>query len=157
MLSGSMAMSVYTGPRYTRDFDFVVHLNPSDILSLTDYFKEGYYYDEDSIKEAIRTEGSFNIIDHKSNYKADFIILKNEEFELIKFERRKKVNLFNFSVFVISVEDLLISKLTWIQQLQSALQANDILQLAKLNQLDWQYIWLWVERLKLSTFGLIKK
>lgn len=28
MLSGSMAMSIYTGPRYTRDFEFIVHLKP---------------------------------------------------------------------------------------------------------------------------------
>jgi hypothetical protein len=33
MLSGSMAMSVYTLPRATRDFDFVVHLQPKDIES----------------------------------------------------------------------------------------------------------------------------
>ena len=80
MLSGSMAMSVYTGPRYTRDFDFVVHLKPSDIYLLTSNFKEGYYYDEDSVKDAIKRESQFNIIDHKSNCKADFIILRNEEF-----------------------------------------------------------------------------
>ena len=157
MLSGSMAMSVYVGPRYKRDFDFIVHMKPSDVLPLIEYFKDGYYYDEDSIREAIKTAGLFNIIDNKINYKADFIILKNEEFELYKFEKRTRVNLFDFSVFVISAEDLLISKLVWIQQLQSALQANDIIQLAKLTHLNWPYIWLWVEKLKLNTFGLIKK
>ncbi len=30
MLSGSVAMSMYTLPRATRDFDFVVHLNTTD-------------------------------------------------------------------------------------------------------------------------------
>ncbi len=54
MLSGSMAMSIYTGPRFTRDFDFIVHLKPSDALLLSDYFKEGYYFDEESITEAIK-------------------------------------------------------------------------------------------------------
>jgi len=44
------------GPRYTRDFDFIVHLKPSDVSLLTGYFKEGYYYDEDSINDAIKRE-----------------------------------------------------------------------------------------------------
>lgn len=41
MLSEGMAISIYTGPRYTRDFDFIVHLKPSDVALLKDYFKEG--------------------------------------------------------------------------------------------------------------------
>lgn len=30
MLSGSVAMSIYTLPRHTQDFDFVVHLKMED-------------------------------------------------------------------------------------------------------------------------------
>jgi hypothetical protein len=157
MLSGSMAMSTYLGPRYTRDFDFIVHLKPSDVLLLTDYFREGYYYDEDSIREAINRKSMFNIIDHKSNYKADFIILRDEEFERNKFERRSLVDFLELKIFVISPEDLLLSKLAWIQEIQSALQSEDIIQLSGINDLDWQYISSWIDKLKLNTFDLLKK
>jgi len=34
MLSGSVALSVYTIPRSTRDFDFVIHLKLKDIKPL---------------------------------------------------------------------------------------------------------------------------
>lgn len=64
MLSGSMAASIYTGPRYTRYFDFVVHLKPSDVSLLTEYFRDGYYCDEEAIGDAIRRKSMFNIIDH---------------------------------------------------------------------------------------------
>src|SRR5436190_24254061 len=100
MLSGSMAMGVYTGPRYTRDFDFIVRLETSDISQLTSFFKEGYYYDEESIKDAIKTNGMFNIIDHNSNYKADLIILRDTEFELEKFGRRKPVQSMGMEIFI---------------------------------------------------------
>jgi hypothetical protein len=156
MLSGSMAMSTYTGPRFTRDFDFIVHLKPSDALLLSDYFKEGYYFDEESITEAIKQKGMF-IIDHKSNYKADFIILKDSEFEKIKFEKRALIDFLDVKIFVISPEDLMLSKLVWIQELQSALQSDDIIQLSGFSKMDWQYIWTWVEKLKLNTFDLFKK
>ncbi len=156
MLSGSMAMSTYMGPRYTRDFDFVVHLKSTDTSLLKEFFKEGYYFDEDSIKEAISKKGMFNIIDHRSNYKADFIILKENEFELIKFNRRLEVRFLELNIFVITAEDLIISKLQWIQELQSALQSDDIMLLSKLEKLDWNYIWHWINKLELNTFGLLK-
>ena len=156
MLSGGMAISIYTGPRYTRDFDFVVHLRPSDVFLLKEYFKEGYYCDEEAMKDAIRNKGMFNIIDHKSNYKADFIILRTDEFEQVKFEKRKPVRFLDFTVFIISAEDLLLSKLEWIQELQSAQQANDIIQLSGLEQLNWAYIEGWIQKLKLNTFDLLK-
>ncbi|HWR33637.1 MAG TPA: hypothetical protein VN451_08930 [Chitinophagaceae bacterium] len=156
MLSGGMAISIYTGPRYTRDFDFIVHLQPSDVTLLMAHFKEGYYWDEDAMKEAIRKQGMFNIIDHKSNYKADFIILKNDEFELIKFENRRPAKFLDFTVLIISPENLLLSKLQWIQELESAQQSTDIILLSKLEQLDWSYIWGWIKKLKLNTFDLLK-
>jgi hypothetical protein len=54
MLSGSMSMSIYTLPRATRDFDFVVHLQHKDIDKLVKFFKHGYYCDADAVKDATK-------------------------------------------------------------------------------------------------------
>ena len=78
MLSGSVAMSLYTQPRFTRDYNFVVNLKPEHINGLLKNFKEGYYVNDESVKEAIIKKSMFNIIDHKSGYKADFVILNDE-------------------------------------------------------------------------------
>ena len=154
MLSGSVAMSLHTVPRFTRDFDFIVHLKNKDIKGLTAHFKGGYYCDEDAIKEAIVHSGMFNIIDHKSNYKADFIILKNEPYRLAEFERRILVDFFEMKVSIVSPEDLLISKIIWAQQSHSALQLEDIRLLSLIKGLDWPYIKEWSGKLKLNTFEL---
>ena len=156
MLSGSVAMSIYTAPRFTNDFDFIVNLKPNDALLLADYFKEGYYCDEEAIKDAIKEKGMFNIIDHKSNYKADFMILKDEPFRRTEFERRKQLDFMGMKIYFVSPEDLILSKLIWIQQLQSSLQAYDVKLLSQSNGLDWDYIHNWIRALKLNTFGLIK-
>jgi hypothetical protein len=155
MLSGSVAMSTYTEPRFTRDFDFIVHLKPADASLLATYFKEGYYCDEDAIREAIRNKGMFNIIDHKSNYKADFIILKDELYQQLEFSRRRQINFMDMKINIVSPEDLLLSKLIWIQQIQSGLQIEDIKSLWKINNLDKNYIHQWIATLKLNTFDLI--
>ena len=79
----------------------------------------------------------FNIIEDKSSYKADFVILKNEPYRQTEFERRKQIDFLNMKLFVVSSEDLLLSKLIWIQQLQNNIQIEDIRLLRELTTLDW--------------------
>jgi hypothetical protein len=55
----------------------------------------------------------------------------------------------------VSPEDLIISKLIWIQQLQSAVQMLDIRNLVESDNLDWEYIDLWIRELNLNTFNLL--
>jgi len=156
MLSGSVAMSIYSLPRFTRDFDFIVYLQPKDVKGLIDYFKDGYYCDKDAVSDAIANKTMFNIIDHQSSYKADFIILKNEPYRLTEFERRKEVDFLNMKISIVSPEDLIISKIIWIQQIQSDIQKEDIRILLQMNGLDRIYIDNWIKNLKLNTFNLLK-
>ena len=97
----------------------------------------------------------FNIIDHKSFYKADFVVLKNDAYERTKFGRRRLLDLMDMKIWVVSPEDLLLSKLIWIQGLQSAQQSEDIRRLAEVEGLDQNYILGWIKELKLNTFDLI--
>ena len=131
-------------------------MQSNNIEALLQAFKEGYYCEEDAVKEAVKYRGMFNIIDHASGFKADFVVLKNEPFRQAEFERRRKVGFFNTYVFVVSAEDLLLSKLIWTQQVQSTIQMNDIRNLALIESLDWPYIRTWLGLLKLNTFDLIK-
>jgi len=155
MLSGSVAMSLYVLPRFTRDFDFVVHLQPDDVKKLVEYFNDGFYCDEDAIRDAIQHKSMFNIIDHKSGYKADFIIFKNEPYRITEFERRQLIEFLDMQIYIVSAEDLLLSKIIWAQESKSALQLDDIKLLSKLDNLDIQYIESWVDQLKLNTFNLL--
>lgn len=158
MLSGSIALGIYTVPRMTRDIDFVIHLEAKNLDLFVDSFKEGFYCDRDGIKDAmVGPVKMFNIIDHESGYKADFVVLKDDPFRLEEFRRRLRVDYFEKTIYVVSPEDLLISKLIWIQDFQSAVQMEDIKSLVIVNNLDWEYISKWIKQLKLRTFDLINK
>jgi hypothetical protein len=156
MLSGSVAMSIYIVPRATRDFDFVVHLEPKNIDRFIKNFQEGYYCDKEAIEDAVKRHSMFNIIDHASGFKADFVVLKNEPFRQEEFNRRKEVDFWDKPIYVVSEEDLLISKLIWIQDFQSAQQMEDIKNLAAIEQLDWPYITKWINKLNLKSFNLLR-
>jgi hypothetical protein len=154
MLSGSIAMGLYVVPRATKDIDFVVHLRQRDIDSFSAYFEGAYYCSKDAISDAINRQSIFNIIDHASAYKADFFILKNDEYRLTEFERKREMDFYGNTVYVVSPEDLLISKLVWIQGWQSAVQMEDIKNLYALPHLERDYISYWIKKLKLNTFDL---
>lgn len=154
MLSGSVALSVYTLPRATRDFDLIVHLEEKDIDSIMAFFQSGYYVEKEAIRDAVKRKSIFNIIDYQSGFKADFVILKNEPYRRTEFSRRIKTDFYGAPIYIVSPEDLLLSKLIWIQELQSNLQKEDIKNLAALESLDWNYIRHWVKELQINTFDL---
>lgn len=154
MLSGSLAMSYYVPGRSTKDFDFIVHIQKEDAAKITARFTPGYYCDTEAIQDAVHYKSMFNIIEHATNFKADFFVLNDETYEQEKFSKRVRVKFFDSEVFIITAEDLLLSKLIWIQQLRSGRQMEDITMVAAYPLLDWNYIHYWISKLNLNTFDL---
>ncbi|HNX79333.1 MAG TPA: hypothetical protein PKJ24_05605 [Prolixibacteraceae bacterium] len=97
----------------------------------------------------------FNIIDHVTGFKIDFIIRKESEYYNLAFTRRKRIHEFGADLWVISLEDLIIAKMIWIQQYQSDLQMMDIKNLLFKPQKDISYIKKWCKELGLNTFHLL--
>ena len=152
MISGSVAMNYYTIPRMTRDIDIVIELD--DIDSFYNNFKDEYYIDRAMIEDAIKNQYMFNIIHLKEVMKIDFIIKKNTEYRKIEFERRRMVNIEGLEVSIVSIEDLIISKLLWAKDSHSGLQINDVKNLLK-EKIDMEYVLKWMNILKIS--GLFKE
>lgn len=84
------------------------------------------------------------------------MILKDEPHRQQEFSRRRQIDFLDMKIYIVSPEDLLLSKIIWIQELQSSLQAEDIRILSKISKLDWDYIHHWIRILKLNTVGLLK-
>ncbi len=156
MLSGSVAMSVYTLPRMTMDINIVIELSHNNVDEFLSLFREDFYVDSTSVKEEIRRNGMFNVIDFKSGFKVDFIIKKESEYRKLEFSRKQKKRIGGKEVWVVSSEDLVISKIEWIQLLQSPKQINDIENLLDNKEIDKNYILKWCNTLKLNTFNFLK-
>ena len=154
MISGSVAMNLYTIPRMTRDIDLVVHLSKTKIQDFVSAFSDRFYCHQASIEEAIQHQSLFNLIDTQSGYKIDFLIRKYNPYRIKEFERRQRKEIFGFQTWVVSIEDLIISKLVWIQDLQSEKQIEDTTHLLENDEIDHQYIKNWIKELSLNTFGL---
>ena len=146
MLTGSMAMTYYAQPRMTRDIDLVVEILPEFIGRIEHVFKNEYYLSAESIKDAIDKEFMFNLIHINSAVKIDCIVRKNQNYRLVEFERRKKIKVDNLEIFIVSIEDLIISKLLWAKNSHSEMQIKDVQNLLAKNY-DKEYIEFWVKEL----------
>jgi hypothetical protein len=150
MLSGSVALTFYGKPRMTRDIDIVVMIPWKDVDRFVELFEQDFYIDRDMIADAIRNQSMFNIIHLETVIKVDFIIRKNQEYRILEFNKRKIKKLEDREVSVVSLEDLIISKLHWAKDSYSDMQIKDIVSLLDLD-FDMDYIEEWCGRLGLDS------
>src|SRR5882724_5757753 len=149
MLTGSMAMNYYAQPRMTRDIDVVIAIGPKDVGRFAALFRSDYYVSEESIRESLVHESIFNLIHQESVIKVDCIIRKTSEYRQVEFERRQKISLLDFTTFIVSKEDLIISKLSWAKDSHSEVQLGDVRNLLATGY-DAAYLQHWTRELGLD-------
>jgi hypothetical protein len=149
MLTGSMAMNYYARPRMTRDIDVVISIAPEDVDRVAALFRPDYYVTEESIRESIVHESIFNLIHQDSVIKVDCIIRKRSEYRHVEFERRQRISILDFTTFIVSKEDLIISKLFWAEDSHSEIQLGDVKNLLATG-FDAAYLERWTRELGLD-------
>jgi hypothetical protein len=113
MLTGSIALSYYAQPRMTRDIDLVAELSGRDSKAVAALFAPDYYVAEADVGRAIATGGMFNVLHLGKLVKLDFIVRKDTPYRRHEFERRRRVPMPGFEAWIVSREDLILSKLAW--------------------------------------------
>lgn len=150
MLTGSMAMNYYAQPRMTRDIDVVIAIGPKEVERVAALFRPDYYVSEENIRESLAHESIFNLIHEESVIKVDCIIRKQTEYRRVEFERREKIFVLDFHTFIVSKEDLIISKLFWAKDSHSELQLGDVRNLLATGY-DTVYLGRWTAELALGS------
>lgn len=123
MLTGSMAMNYYAQPRMTRDIDVVVALCSTDAERVVKLFSPDYYVSREAVESSIAHQSLFNLIHNESVIKVDCIVRKQSEYRLNEFTRRQRIKIQDFETWIVSKEDLILSKLFWAKDSHSELQA----------------------------------
>lgn len=153
MLTGSYASSLHSIPRATRDVDVVIYPNREQLTRfIRSLPADRYYCDLEDAIESLRRRSQFNVIDHATGWKVDFIIPAYDEFHIEEFARRRTVEIDGLRLSVVSPEDIVIAKLLWAKAGQSARQIEDAATVVRLQgpKLDIGYIETWVRRLGLD-------
>ena len=150
MLTGSMAMNYYAQPRMTRDIDVVIALTPTDTDQIMRSFDPEYLISREDVSASIAHESLFNVIHQESIIKVDCIVRKSSPYRQAEFERRQRIAIEYFSIWIATKEDLIISKLYWAKDSHSDLQLRDVRNLSATG-CDTSYVQYWTTALGLAT------
>lgn len=77
------------------------------------------------------------------------MIRKREDFRIVEFERRKRIQLNDQELWIVSKEDLILSKMKWAHESLSERQLSDVQNLLATGA-DREYLELWSQRLNLT-------
>ena len=154
MLTGSLVSSFQGNPRSTHDIDIIISIKMGDIPEIIKAFPtEDFYINEDSIKDAVKNNNQFNVLDIKEGDKIDFWMLTESKFDRSRFSRRKKIKMFGFEAYISAPEDTILQKLLWsklsgesMKQYKDALSVFEI----QYGNLDIEYMTKWSKNLNIK-------
>lgn len=126
MLTGSFASNYWGTPRTTHDLDVVLVMQPADVERFISAFREGFFLQPESVKQAFKPPFQFNAIDEFSALKVDFWLLHENEFERTIFGRRLQVTMFGVPAWIPTAEDVILHKLYWNSLTPSDRQLGDV-------------------------------
>lgn len=152
MLTGAIAVNYYGRPRLTHDIDIIVEVKIEKARELIITFEDEFYISLDGVLDAIQNHTVFNLIHHQTGLKIDCWILKDDEFDQMRFSRRQRCYIFDQEMFISSPEDLILMKLCWYKDSGSEKHLLDVrgiyqIQSGKLNK---QYLESWAQKLSVK-------
>lgn len=147
VIGGSLASALHGVARATMDSDIVANFKEEHVVPFVEALKSTFYVDDEMIRDAIRTNRSFNVVHLATLFKVDIFIAKDREFDRLQIGRRSSYLLSaerNESAYVASAEDTILAKLEWYRMGDevSDRQWKDILGVIKVqaDSLDLEYL-----------------
>jgi len=143
-ITGSVAASVYGEPRLTADIDVVLLLPVQDIPVLRSAFAEADYYvpPEETMREAVARDagGMFNLIHHKSQFKADIYLAARDPLHAWALEHRRRIDLAGAGAWIAPPEYVILRKLEFLREGGSDKHLRDIRFIVAATPLDRVFI-----------------
>lgn len=146
---GSLSSGFHGQPRATNDADIIIAPTRDQLDMLLKSLEAGYYVSPEVAFDAMKICSMFNVIDNELGWKADLIFRQDNPYQLSKFSRRKRVKLMGIDLWILSPEDVILSKLDWAKDTGSDLQFRDVFGVVKVqwDELDWDYLRHWAKEL----------
>lgn len=149
VLTGALAAVAWGRPRATYDADIVIDLDPSEIDTLTDVFRQPDWSCE---RSANGTSVGLSVVHETTGTKADFLVSPDRPADTHRFARRRRAQMTGVQCWVLSPEDTILAKLEWIKAAPSERQQGDVVGVVEVqgDSLDRKYLDEWADRLGVS-------
>ena len=150
-VGGSVASTVHGRFRATNDVDVIADLREEHAGELRAALEANHYVDEESIRDAVRHESSFNLVHYGTGLKIDVFIAGDSEYETGVRARRVPEQIGDAAdtrhLWIASAEDTILAKLAWYRRGGGASQRQwrDVQGVIELRAaaLDMEYLRRW--------------
>jgi hypothetical protein len=114
-IGGSLASAAHGEPRATNDVDIIALLDEGSAVELAKRLEKDFYADPESARSAVRSRGSFNVIDSKSFIKIDIFIPSPGPMGAGQLDRRQTLEILTGvpALPILGPEDTILQKLRW--------------------------------------------
>lgn len=156
MITGGVASVIYGDPRFTRDVDVVMELQPAETEALVTAFDPVAFYvppAEALEAETSRREGGhFNVIHRETALRADVYLTGDDPLIRWAFDRRMRLRVGDTEIWVAPIEYVILRKLEYYEQSGSDRHLRDVAMMLRISgeTVDWDVMLEWAQRLDLQ-------
>jgi Nucleotidyl transferase AbiEii toxin, Type IV TA system len=127
ILTGGIAATLHGRPRFTQDIDVVIDPTKAQLSQLLDALNPNFAVNHDAAREAYARHGEFNAIHRTLIFKVDFWFSAGHAFDRSRLVRAQSMEVAPTLIArVATPEDVIVSKLLWLQQGATERSTDDI-------------------------------
>jgi hypothetical protein len=145
ILVGSFSSNQYGIPRSTKDADFVLQLGDVSILEIARKIAPHIRVDPQMTFETVTMTRRYEAKVVASTFTLEFFLLGDDPHDVERFRRRQRAAFLGRTIFVPTVEDVIITKLRWARSKDKD-DVRDVLAVQGDEQIDWDYVRRWMHQ-----------
>jgi hypothetical protein len=127
IVTGGIAATLHGRPRFTQDIDLVIDPTRAQLLRLLDDLDAHFAVNHDAAQDAFARHGEFNAIHCTLIFKVDFWFSTGNTFDKSRLARAQSIEVAPALIArVATPEDVIISKLLWLQEGATERSADDV-------------------------------
>lgn len=145
MVVGSFARNFHSFARSTQDADIVLAVDAAGLSRFEAELGPEFSFDPQATFET--NTGTFrHTLKHvATEFKIELFLLSNEPFDQQRFSRRQAFRFNDYQSFVLTAEDLILSKLRW-SRAKDFEDIADVMAVKGVAALDWNYLNHWADQ-----------
>jgi len=148
MLTGALAVNLYSQPRSTKDADFVVQWRSHSIDDLLGLLHDHFYLDHQMGFETVTATTRWHLRIKNTAFTVELFDLTDDAHNQARFARRVRRPFVDIEAWFPTAEDALIQKVRWASTARRSKDADDAVRMVAVSGslLDWDYITAWCDQ-----------
>jgi Nucleotidyltransferase of unknown function (DUF6036) len=145
---GSLASSFYGVARSTQDADVVISCERGQVADLARELGSEFVRDPQMAFETVTSTTKTLISEKQSKFQIEAFNLSDDPHDQERFARRRKVKMYGCDAYILTVEDVIVTKTRWLHIAGRAKDDSDLRAVIQVqgSKIDWPYVESWCDR-----------